>query len=136
MSLPPLVEPAESLTVDEVRRYSRHLIIPDFGAEAQLRLKNADNAQTLALALSQQKGDRELIQLLVSAQFDTGAYEFVRWRDAGGNTVFERAEAPRASQAPGWFRSLLPIDAAPGRCCARRSAQARAARNWWCSSSR
>lgn len=80
----------------------------------QLALKNADNAQTLALALSQQKGDRELIQLLVSAQFDTGAYEFVRWRDAGGSTVFERAEAPRASQAPGWFRSLLPIDAAPG----------------------
>ena len=29
MSLPPLVEPAESLSVDEVRRYSRHLIIPE-----------------------------------------------------------------------------------------------------------
>jgi hypothetical protein len=29
MRLPPLVEPADSLTVDEVRRYSRHLIIPD-----------------------------------------------------------------------------------------------------------
>ena len=31
MSLPPLVEPAAELTVDEVRRYSRHLIIPDVG---------------------------------------------------------------------------------------------------------
>ncbi len=41
MSLPPLVEPAEGLTVDEVRRYSRHLIIPDVGMSGQKRLKNA-----------------------------------------------------------------------------------------------
>ena len=41
MSLPPLVEPAESLTVDEVRRYSRHLIIPDVAMVGQKRLKNA-----------------------------------------------------------------------------------------------
>jgi adenylyltransferase/sulfurtransferase len=39
--LPPLVEPAESLSVDEVRRYSRHLIIPDVGMNGQKRLKNA-----------------------------------------------------------------------------------------------
>ncbi len=41
MRLPPLVEPAESLSVDEVRRYSRHLIIPDVGMTGQKRLKNA-----------------------------------------------------------------------------------------------
>jgi sulfur-carrier protein adenylyltransferase/sulfurtransferase len=41
VSLPPLVEPAEALTVDEVRRYSRHLIIPDVGMTGQKRLKNA-----------------------------------------------------------------------------------------------
>jgi molybdopterin/thiamine biosynthesis adenylyltransferase/rhodanese-related sulfurtransferase len=41
MSLPPLVEPAAELTVDEVRRYSRHLIIPDVGMAGQKRLKNA-----------------------------------------------------------------------------------------------
>jgi len=39
--LPPLVEPAESLSVDEVRRYSRHLIIPDVAMAGQKRLKNA-----------------------------------------------------------------------------------------------
>jgi adenylyltransferase/sulfurtransferase len=39
--LPPLVEPAESLSVDEVRRYSRHLIIPDVTTVGQKRLKNA-----------------------------------------------------------------------------------------------
>jgi len=41
VSLPPLVEPADGLTVDEVRRYSRHLIIPDVGMSGQKRLKNA-----------------------------------------------------------------------------------------------
>ncbi len=41
MSLPPLVAPADELTVDEVRRYSRHLIIPDVGMAGQKRLKNA-----------------------------------------------------------------------------------------------
>ena len=41
MSLPPLVEPAAELTLDEVRRYSRHLIIPDVGMDGQKRLKNA-----------------------------------------------------------------------------------------------
>ena len=41
VSLPPVVEPADELTVDEVRRYSRHLIIPDVGMVGQKRLKNA-----------------------------------------------------------------------------------------------
>jgi sulfur-carrier protein adenylyltransferase/sulfurtransferase len=41
VSLPPLVEPATELTNDEVRRYSRHLIIPDVGMDGQKRLKNA-----------------------------------------------------------------------------------------------
>jgi adenylyltransferase/sulfurtransferase len=41
VSLPPLVEPAESLTIDEVRRYSRHLIIPEVAMAGQKRLKNA-----------------------------------------------------------------------------------------------
>jgi len=41
VSLPPLVEPADELTIDEVRRYSRHLIIPDVGMTGQKRLKNS-----------------------------------------------------------------------------------------------
>jgi adenylyltransferase/sulfurtransferase len=41
VSLPPLVEPADELTVDEVRRYSRHIIIPEVGMTGQKRLKNA-----------------------------------------------------------------------------------------------
>ena len=41
MPLPPLVEPAQELTPEEIRRYSRHLIIPDVAMIGQKRLKNA-----------------------------------------------------------------------------------------------
>jgi adenylyltransferase/sulfurtransferase len=41
MTLPPLVEPSESLSVEEVQRYSRHLIIPDVAMAGQRRLKAA-----------------------------------------------------------------------------------------------
>jgi len=41
VSLPPLVEPASELSLNEVKRYSRHLIIPDVGMTGQKRLKNA-----------------------------------------------------------------------------------------------
>ncbi|MCZ3386094.1 MAG: ThiF family adenylyltransferase, partial [Actinomycetia bacterium] len=40
-SLPPLVEPAVDLSVDEVKRYSRHIIIPEVAMAGQKRLKNA-----------------------------------------------------------------------------------------------
>jgi adenylyltransferase/sulfurtransferase len=39
--LPPLVAPATELTPNEIRRYSRHLIIPDVAMAGQKRLKNA-----------------------------------------------------------------------------------------------
>jgi molybdopterin/thiamine biosynthesis adenylyltransferase/rhodanese-related sulfurtransferase len=41
VSLPPLVAPDTELSVDEVKRYSRHLIIPEIGMTGQKRLKNA-----------------------------------------------------------------------------------------------
>ena len=41
MKIPPLVSPGPALTVDEVRRYSRHLIIPDVAMAGQQRLMNA-----------------------------------------------------------------------------------------------
>ncbi len=41
MKIPPLVTLGPALTVDEVRRYSRHLIIPDVAMAGQQRLMNA-----------------------------------------------------------------------------------------------
>lgn len=41
MNYPPLVEPVADLSIDEVKRYSRHLIIPEVGMNGQKRLKAA-----------------------------------------------------------------------------------------------
>jgi len=41
MSLPPLVDPVEALTPQEVARYSRHVILPEVGLVGQRRLRAA-----------------------------------------------------------------------------------------------
>jgi EAL domain-containing protein (putative c-di-GMP-specific phosphodiesterase class I)/GGDEF domain-containing protein len=82
--------------------------------QAQVNLKNADNAQTLALALSQQRADRGLMELLVAAQADTGHYQLIRFTPVGGGPAFERRFEVPAGPAPGWFRALLPIVSTPG----------------------
>jgi diguanylate cyclase (GGDEF)-like protein len=83
--------------------------------ETQLRIKNSDNAATLALSLSQQKGDPSLMALLMTAQFDTGFFRSIRMRDADGGVSFERrSDAAEALKAPRWFVELLAIDSVPG----------------------
>jgi EAL domain-containing protein (putative c-di-GMP-specific phosphodiesterase class I)/GGDEF domain-containing protein len=82
--------------------------------QTQLRLKNSDNAAALALALSQQHGDPKLMELLMSAQFDTGFYRQVRFRASDGRTAFERDQRAAPAHAPGWFVALFPIAPAPG----------------------
>lgn len=81
--------------------------------EDQVRLKNADNAQSLALVLSQQRGDAALIDLVLRAQADTGHYATIRFEASDGRVVEQRFDAPPAG-APGWLRALLPIGSAPG----------------------
>ena len=83
--------------------------------QTQLRLKNNDNAASLALALSQQQGNAELMSLLMSAQFDTGYYQRVQLRSADGKLVFSREAAVQRGSAPAWFASALPIVSEPGR---------------------
>ena len=83
--------------------------------QTQLRLKNNDNATALAQVLSQQKGQRELMELAAAAQFDTGFYRRIRFTGVDGKVVFERQAAARPLQAPGWFVALLPIELVPGQ---------------------
>ena len=82
--------------------------------EAQLRVKNSDNAQSLALALSQQHGDAQLMELLMSAQFDTGFYRRVRLLRGDGSVAFVRDADVAAQRAPAWFAAAWPIDSVPG----------------------
>ena len=98
--------------------------------QTQLGLKNTDNANALALVLSQQKGDAPLMALVVASQFDTGYYRRIRLLDANQRpTLTREAAAPPtgssaaslsdpptalAAKAPAWFVSLLPIQAPVG----------------------
>jgi diguanylate cyclase (GGDEF)-like protein len=82
--------------------------------QTQLRIKNNDNAASLALALSQQKGDAQLMELLMSAQFDTGFYRHIKLTTADGRVAFLREQNLLPSQAPNWFVALVPIDSTPG----------------------
>ena len=41
MKIPPLISQGEQLTIAEARRYSRHVVIPEFATIGQERLKNA-----------------------------------------------------------------------------------------------
>ncbi len=82
--------------------------------QTQLQLKNSDNATALALALSQQRGDAALMELLMAAQFDTGFYRRIRFVGAGGKPGFTREADMQPLHAPQWFVSLLPIDSTVG----------------------
>lgn len=84
--------------------------------ETQLRLKNADNAQSLALNLSQQKGDMPSMDLTVSAMFDTGFYQRITLKDAGGRVVVNHEADGKAVRdvAPAWFVNMVPVESVPG----------------------
>jgi EAL domain-containing protein (putative c-di-GMP-specific phosphodiesterase class I)/GGDEF domain-containing protein len=82
--------------------------------QTQLRLKNSDNATALAFVLSQQKGQRELMELAAAAQFDTGFYRRIRITGADGKPLFVREANAPAQEAPAWFVALVPITSVPG----------------------
>lgn len=83
--------------------------------EAQLAMKNQDNAATLALALSQGSTDREGVVLAVTALFDNGHYELVQVVDPQGKVLVDKVAPPTDPGAPAWFVRLLPIRSLPGR---------------------
>jgi len=70
--------------------------------QTQLSLKNRDNAQALALALSQQRGDMALMELVLAAQFDTGHYRSIVL-SGDGRAPFRREADAMVTVAPAWF---------------------------------
>ncbi len=75
----------------------------------QLRVKNQDNASALALSLSQTVDDLVQVDLVISAQFDSGNYRLVRFEDAFGKVVIEKKADDNVKGVPGWFIQMLPI---------------------------
>jgi diguanylate cyclase (GGDEF)-like protein len=82
--------------------------------QTQLRLKNSDNAASLAMVLSQQRGDPDSMALLMAAQFDTGFYQRVRFIGNDGVVQFQREASAAPAQAPAWFAEWVSLDSIPG----------------------
>jgi len=82
--------------------------------QTQLTLKNNDVAQSLALTLSQQKGERTAMELALSSQFDTGAYQRIELLSATGAPLVSRRASPRLGSVPAWFVSWLAIEPEAG----------------------
>ena len=82
--------------------------------QTQLNLKNNDTAQSLALTLSQQKGDPVALELAIASQFDTGYYERIRLLAPGGKPLVEKQADTHPQNAPAWFVALLGIAPADG----------------------
>lgn len=79
----------------------------------QLQLKNLDNANSLAISLSQES-DPIMQDLLISAQFDNGHYEFIRLTGADEKELVNKEGNDEVNTAPEWFMMLFPIGAEPG----------------------
>ena len=82
--------------------------------EQQLFMKNTDNAAALALSLTQQEADPVLLELVLSAQFDTGHYQLIELRGPTGEVLVHREDDTSPTEAPAWFMQLLPINVDPG----------------------
>jgi diguanylate cyclase (GGDEF)-like protein len=87
--------------------------------EEQLRVKNMDNATSLALSMSQMEKDPVTLELLISAQFDTGHYEFITLTDPQKKVLVSRtyednSNNTKSSNVPAWFTRLVNFNAAPG----------------------
>lgn len=80
----------------------------------QLYLKNLDNANSLALSMSQVDKDPVTIEVLLAAQFDTGHYQYIRLRGPNDEDLFSRAQDSVNHRSPEWFRNLVSLDSEPG----------------------
>lgn len=80
----------------------------------QMQTKNIDNANALALSISQMEKDPTTIELLMAAQFDSGHYHQIKLVDPNKQVISEILNETSTTKAPAWFQSLLPLSIAPG----------------------
>jgi EAL domain-containing protein (putative c-di-GMP-specific phosphodiesterase class I)/GGDEF domain-containing protein len=97
---------------------SGSLIFSTLGSKAYLEeeliKKNLDNANVLALAMSQMDKDPITIDLFISAQFDAGHYRYIGLFDPNGAPITERVNHSSKTVAPDWFARLFKITVNPG----------------------
>ncbi len=83
--------------------------------EQEVRIKNADNANALALTISQMPKDPVTLELLVAAQFDTGHYRRITLRDPQGEIIEQRRAGEAIEDVPAWFVELVRFEVPPGQ---------------------
>ena len=88
--------------------FSKHYL------QEQLLTKNMDNATSLALSISQMEKDPVAIDLLLSAQFDTGHYAYIGLISPEGRVLNERRKTGNGIKTPAWFMRLIPLKVKPG----------------------
>lgn len=82
--------------------------------EQQLQAKNDDNATTLALSMTQMEKDPITLDLLISAQFDAGHYQYIGLLDPEGKVISERINSNSNTTAPRWFVNFMELHLEPG----------------------
>ena len=80
----------------------------------QLKIKNIDDANSLALSLSQMDKDNIDIELIITAQFDAGHYEYIMFNDQHKKPIVVRQFDNSENPVPEWFAEWINLDAAPG----------------------
>lgn len=82
--------------------------------ETQLTIKNRDNAAALALALGHQGVNPDDLVVAITAQFNSGQYEYILITNPQGHSMVERIAPAAEPDVPRWFKRLLPIRPTPG----------------------
>lgn len=81
--------------------------------EKQLEMKNIDNAASLALSMSKIENLTD-IELMISAQFDSGHYQYISLTSPEGELIIEKSNPNISANVPIWFTKLIPIRAHSG----------------------
>lgn len=80
----------------------------------QLQKKNNDNANGLAITLSNIQKDNVTVELIVSAQFDMGHYRRIAILSPDNKVMIERINRNPHAVAPAWFQSVFSVNIQPG----------------------
>ncbi|GAA0567068.1 EAL domain-containing protein [Halomonas salifodinae] len=83
--------------------------------EQEIRVKNSDNVNALALSMSQLDKDPVIIELLMAAQFDTGHYQLIELHAPDGELIARREADGRIASVPDWFVDLVRFDVPPSQ---------------------
>ncbi|QTF91272.1 EAL domain-containing protein [Halomonas sp. BM-2019] len=83
--------------------------------QQSVAMKDADNANALALTLTQLDKDPETLGQLMAAQSETGRYRLIELRDPQGEVIARHVSDETVVGAPRWFIALVRFEAPPAQ---------------------